>query len=54
MGISVTFPETKVIEPSTGTARLKTRIGGMATTVSALMQAGKATDNPSLIRKSIV
>lgn len=53
MSISVKFPPPKNVEPSKGTAGLKTLIGGSCTTVSTLMEAGKATENASLVKKSI-
>ena len=50
----VEFPDPpKAIEPAKGTAGLKTQLGGSCTTVSALMEAGKATGNPNLIKKHI-
>lgn len=53
-GMRVEFPEPpKAIEPAKGTAGLKTQLGGSCTTVSVLMEAGKATGNPNLIKKHI-
>ena len=58
MSVSVEFPPLgQNGEPhctmAKGTAGLRTHIGGMQTTVSALMNAGKATGNTRLIKKSI-
>ena len=53
MSIIVEFPEPKDVVPSQGTAGLKTHVPGCCTTVSTLMEASKATGNPSLIKKSI-
>lgn len=49
MSISAEFPAQRSTEPSSGTAGLRTRIGGSATTVSALMGADKG----SLVKKAI-
>lgn len=54
MSISVEFPTQKRVEPAKGSAGLQTQIGGCCTTVSALMELGKATNNGKLIKKSIV
>lgn len=54
MSISVEFPETpKQVVPSKGSAGLQTQLGGIGTTVSALMEAGKSTGNASLVKKDI-
>lgn len=53
MSISVEFPPLRDAEPAKGTAGLRTHIGGQCTTVSALMEAGKATGNATLIKKDI-
>lgn len=53
MSISVEFSNVTARTPSKGTAGLHTRIGGVCTTVSSLMEAGKATGNDSLVKKSI-
>lgn len=51
--MKVEFPEPKVMEPAKGSAGLRTHIGGAQTTVSCLMEAGKATGNSGLVKKSI-
>lgn len=51
--ISVEFSTPKKVEPSKGTAGLKTQLGGSCTTVSAVMEASKATGNPNLVKKHI-
>jgi hypothetical protein len=53
MSISVEFPQPKEVVPSKGTAGLKSRLGGCATTVSTLMEAGKNIGNASLVKKDI-
>jgi len=53
MSVSVEFPPPKVRAPSKGTAGLQTQLCGCMTSVSALMEAGKATGNASLIKRSI-
>lgn len=53
MSVEVTFPETKATEPSKGTAGLPSRVGGMPTTVSALMEASKAIGNEKMVKKDI-
>lgn len=50
MSISVTFPERKEVEASKGTAGLKTRLGGICTTVSTLC---RASGEKGIIKKSI-
>ena len=52
-GISVEFSTPKKVEPSKGTAGLKTQLGGSCTTVSAVMEASKATGNSKLVKKHI-
>lgn len=49
MSISAEFPAQRSAEPASGTAGLRTRLGGSATTVSALMGEG----NGSLVKKAI-
>ena len=54
MSIKVEFPPaTKAVEPAKGTAGLRTHLGGVCTTVSSLVEAGKATNNPKLVKQSI-
>lgn len=49
MSISVEFPAQRSAEPASGTAGLRSHLGGSATTVSALMGEGKG----SLVKKAI-
>ncbi len=53
MSISVCFSDQEPIEASKGSAGLPTRLGGICTTVSALMQVDEKAGNTKLIRKDI-
>jgi hypothetical protein len=53
MSIKVELSIPKEKTPAKGTAAQKTQMGGTCTTVSALMEAGNATGNASLVKKSI-
>lgn len=53
MAISVEFSTPKEVVPAKGTAGLTTQLGGSCTTVSTLMEAGKSTGNPSLVKPHI-
>ena len=53
MSMRVEFPEPKPVSPSKGTAGLRSHLGGCCTTVSTLMEAGKATGNARLVKKDI-
>lgn len=50
----VEFPNVKPREPSQGSAKLQTHLGGICTTVSSLKEASKAIQNNGLVKKSIV
>lgn len=53
MGISVEFSKPKDATPGKGTAGMQSQMGGCCTTVSAIMEASKAIENESLVKKSI-
>lgn len=53
MGISVEFSKPKDATPGKGSAGLQSQMGGFCTTVSAIMEASKAIENESLVKKSI-
>lgn len=54
MSMRVEFPEQpKAVEPSKGSAGLKTQLGGRCTTVSALQEAGKAIGNANYVKKEV-
>lgn len=52
MSVQVTFSTPSDHTPAKGTAGLQAHIGGVPTTVSAMMDAGKATGN-NIVKKSI-
>lgn len=53
MSIEVTFSRPKDMRPTRGTAGLRSQVGGCSTTVSAMMEASKATVNESLVKKAV-
>jgi hypothetical protein len=53
MSVEVEFSTPRDATPAKGTAGLRTQMGGACTTVSALRDAGKATGNDKLVKKSI-
>lgn len=50
MSIEVTFSEPKDKTPASGTAGLRTQMGGACATVSALMEASKAIGNEAMMK----
>ena len=53
MSITARLSTPKDATPTKGTAGMPTQVGGAPTTVSALMEAGKAIGNDNYMRKKI-